>query len=218
MPTMSPFSAPRATTSLSWRTPPPAAMPCCARWPATRRRGAGAQPRLWRGAQHGAPCHRTGRRAHGGGRAAVPAARRRRVLAGLAGTSPRTRLAVLDHITSASALVLPMARMVAACHAAGVPVLVDGAQRPGPGGARHGGDRRRLVRRQLPQMADVAEGGGFLWAAPGRQARVHPVTISHGYDQGFLEEFDWTGTRDPSRLPVGAGGDRLPSPGSAARS
>jgi isopenicillin-N epimerase len=27
---------------------------------------------------------------------------------------------------------------------------------------------------------------------------LHPVTISHGYGQGFLAEFDWTGTRDPT--------------------
>ena len=42
------------------------------------------------------------------------------------------------------------------------------------------------------------KGAAFLWAAPHRQADLHPVTISHGYLQGFLEEFDWTGTRDPS--------------------
>jgi isopenicillin-N epimerase len=40
---------------------------------------------------------------------------------------PRTRLAVLDHVTSAGATVLPAAEMVAVCRAAGVPVAVDGA-------------------------------------------------------------------------------------------
>ena len=40
------------------------------------------------------------------------------------------------------------------------------------------------------------KGSGFLWAAPERQAGLHPVTISHGLDQGFLAEFDWAGTQD----------------------
>ena len=48
-----------------------------------------------------------------------------------AALTPRTRLAVIDHITSASALVLPLAEIIVACHAAGVPVLVDGAHRRG---------------------------------------------------------------------------------------
>src|ERR1700730_2016081 len=42
------------------------------------------------------------------------------------------------------------------------------------------------------------KGSGFLWARPERQAELHPVTISHGLGKGFLAEFDWTGTRDPS--------------------
>ena len=115
-----------------------------------------------------------------------------------AGLSSRTRLAVLDHITSPSALVLPVARMAAACRAAGVPVLVDGAHGPGQvtldmrdiGADWYVGNCHKWL------MAP--KGAGFLWAAPERQAGLHPVTISHGYGQGFLAEFDWTGTRDPS--------------------
>ena len=42
------------------------------------------------------------------------------------------------------------------------------------------------------------KGSAFLYAAPNRQHDLHPVTISHGLGMGFLEEFDWTGTRDPS--------------------
>ena len=61
-------------------------------------------------------------------------------------------------------------------------------------------------------------GCGFLWAEPPQQALIHPLAISHGYGSGFLAEFDWTGTRDPSPvLCVAAaieyhrrlGGDRL---------
>jgi isopenicillin-N epimerase len=112
--------------------------------------------------------------------------------------SPRTRLAVLDHITSASALVLPIARMVATCRARGVPVLVDGAHAPGHltldvqaiGADWYVGNCHKWL------MAP--KGAAFLHAAPDRQAGLHPLTISHGYGQGFLAEFDWTGTRDPS--------------------
>jgi isopenicillin-N epimerase len=42
------------------------------------------------------------------------------------------------------------------------------------------------------------KGCGFLYAQPARQVGLHPVTISHGYGKGFLAEFDWTGTGDPS--------------------
>ncbi|MBW4089580.1 MAG: aminotransferase class V-fold PLP-dependent enzyme [Proteobacteria bacterium] len=120
------------------------------------------------------------------------------VAAVTAALTPRTRLAVLDHITSPSAIVLPLAEIIAACRATGVAVLVDGAHAPGQ------------VALDLPALgADwyvgnchkwlcAPKGTGFLWAAPARQAGLHPAVISHGYDQGFVAEFDWTGTRDPS--------------------
>lgn len=120
------------------------------------------------------------------------------VVAAVAGAiTPRTRIAVLDHITSKSALVLPIERMVAACHNAGVPVLVDGAHAPGQvalgldalGADWYAGNCHKWL------MAP--KGCGFLYARADRQD-IHPVTISHGYQHGFLEEFDWTGTRDAS--------------------
>ena len=47
-------------------------------------------------------------------------------------------------------------------------------------------------------MALRPKGCAFLWARRDRQDDLHPVTISHGYGTGFLGEFDWAGTRDPS--------------------
>lgn len=121
------------------------------------------------------------------------------VIANLAATlTPRTRIAILDHITSASALLLPIAAMIDACHAAGVPVLVDGAHAPGnvtldipaTGADWYVGNCHKWL------MAP--KGCAFLWARPERQDGLHPVTISHGLGGGFLAEFDWTGTRDMS--------------------
>ena len=69
----------------------------------------------------------------------------------------RTRLAVIDHITSGSALVLPVARLVAICHAAGVrgPDRRRPCTRPNRPRPEHAW--RRLVCWQLPQMALRAE-------------------------------------------------------------
>lgn len=114
--------------------------------------------------------------------------------------TPNTCLAVIDHITSGSAIVLPAQRIVAACHAAGIPVLIDGAHAPGQidldltaiGADWYVGNCHKWL--------CAPKGCGFLYAAPERQQGLHPGTISHGYGQGFLHEFDWTGTTDPSRF------------------
>jgi isopenicillin-N epimerase len=111
---------------------------------------------------------------------------------------PRTRLAIFDHVTSPTALVLPIAQLVALCRSAGAPVLVDGAHAPGmleldvpaAGADWYVGNCHKWL------MAP--KGAGFLWASPERQAGLHPPVISHGLGQGFLAEFDWIGTRDPS--------------------
>jgi isopenicillin-N epimerase len=119
--------------------------------------------------------------------------------------SPRTRLLIIDHVTSPTALVVPVARIIAAAKARGLAVLVDGAHAPG------------MLDLDIPSLgADfyvgnchkwlfAPKGCGFLWAAQARQTDIHPLVISHGYGMGFLAEFDWTGTRDPSAwLAIGA--------------
>jgi isopenicillin-N epimerase len=112
--------------------------------------------------------------------------------------SRRTRIAVIDHIASPSGMILPIEEIIGICHAARVPVLVDGAHGPGQ------------VPLDLPKLgADwyvgtchkwlaAPKGCGFLYARAERKADLHPVTISHGFGEGFTAEFDWTGTVDPS--------------------
>ena len=39
-------------------------------------------------------------------------------------------------------------------------------------------------------------GAGFLWTDASRLDQTHPVIISHGYEEGYAQEFDWQGTRD----------------------
>jgi isopenicillin-N epimerase len=111
---------------------------------------------------------------------------------------PRTRLAIIDHVTSPTAINCPVRELTALCHAAGALVLVDGAHGPG------------MLSLDVPSIgADwytgnchkwlmAPKGSGFLWASPARQAETHPLVISHGFGQGFTAAFDWVGTRDPT--------------------
>jgi isopenicillin-N epimerase len=112
--------------------------------------------------------------------------------------SPRTRLALLDHVTSPTALVLPLARLVSDLSSRGIDTLVDGAHAPGMvpiglnelGAAYYTGNAHKWL--------CAPKGAAFLHVRRDRQAGLHPNAISHGYSEGFRAEFDWTGTFDPS--------------------
>ncbi|MFA6029385.1 MAG: aminotransferase class V-fold PLP-dependent enzyme [Elusimicrobiota bacterium] len=119
--------------------------------------------------------------------------------------SGRVRLVVADHVTSPSALVLPVRALAALCRRRGVPLLVDGAHAPG------------MLELDVPAVgADwytgnchkwlcAPKGCAFLWASRRGREGLHPAVISNRYGEGFPAEFDWCGTRDPSAwLSVGA--------------
>ncbi|MEO5895765.1 MAG: aminotransferase class V-fold PLP-dependent enzyme [Vicinamibacterales bacterium] len=116
----------------------------------------------------------------------------------VAALGPRTRLAIVDHITSQSALIMPLAEITAQCRSRGVAVLADGAHAPG------------AIPLDIPSLGVdwyvanlhkwmwVPRSSAILWSSPARKADLHPAVISWGLDQGFTAEFDLPGTRDPS--------------------
>jgi len=108
----------------------------------------------------------------------------------------RTRLAIFDHICSGSALVLPVERLTAAAHRAGAAVLIDGAHVPGQLPLDLAGLGVEYYVGNLHKWLMAPRGTGFLWARRDLQPALHPLTISHGYRKGFIEEFDWTGTKE----------------------
>jgi len=116
----------------------------------------------------------------------------------LAAVSARTRLALLDHVTSPTALVLPLARLVSELQALNVDTLVDGAHAPGMVPVALGQLGAAYYTGNAHKWLCAPKGAAFLHVRRDRQADLHPTVISHGYSSGFLAEFDWTGTCDPT--------------------
>lgn len=122
-----------------------------------------------------------------------------------AAITPETRLAVLDHITSPTALMFPIARLLPLFRDRGIPVIVDGAHAPGQvpldlasllalGATYYTGNNHKWL--------CAPKASGFLVAAP--HAKTVPLVTSHGASPAYgpanrmHAELDWAGTYDPA--------------------
>ncbi len=120
--------------------------------------------------------------------------------------SPRTRIVLIDHITSPTGLIFPVAEIIRSAHDRGIQVMVDGAHAPG------------MIPLNLRELdADYYTANhhkwlcgpkvsGFLYVRSALQDEIRPTVISHAANRPrplrsrFLAEFDWTGTYDPSPI------------------
>jgi isopenicillin-N epimerase len=112
----------------------------------------------------------------------------------------RTRAVVVSHITSPTALVLPVEDICEAARKAGVLSIVDGAHVPGHLPLDVDAIGADVYAGNCHKWLCAPKGAGFLWARPEHQNWIEPLVISWGYheDADFGERHGWQGTRDPA--------------------
>ncbi|GAA4591932.1 isopenicillin-N epimerase [Actinoplanes octamycinicus] len=108
----------------------------------------------------------------------------------------RTRLLIVDQLTSATATLLPVTQIVAAARAQGIPVLVDAAHVPGMLPVDVSAIGADFWVGNLHKWAWAPRGTSLLTVAPEWRRRIEPLVVSWDHDQGFPLAVESQGTLD----------------------
>lgn len=121
--------------------------------------------------------------------------------------SESTKLAVIDHISSATGIVFPVEKLVKLFHEKGILTAVDGAHAPGMLDLNIDLIDADWYTGNLHKWLFAPKGAAILHTKACHHSFTKPLTISLFYGQGFTNEFDWTGTK--SQISVLAANEAL---------
>lgn len=117
----------------------------------------------------------------------------------------RTRIALVDHVTSATGVVMPIEKIVGELAARGVDTLVDGAHGVGMLPLALDDLGAAYYTSNCHKWLCTPKGSAFLHVRADRRDAIRPQVISHGANapadpthSRFQQEFDWIGTDDPT--------------------
>lgn len=131
----------------------------------------------------------------------------------MSAVTSKTRLIYLSHITSTTALALPVAQVCAAARRLGIEACIDGAHAPGQLELAIDAIGADYYIGNCHKWLCAPKGSAFLHARPDRQDRLHATVTSWGYAQdsgghagfdaylgrtAFERRLQWQGTRDLS--------------------
>jgi isopenicillin-N epimerase len=119
------------------------------------------------------------------------------------GAADRTRLLIVSHITSPTAVILPVQRICEEARRRGIAVCIDGPHAPAQIPLAIDALGCDFYTASLHKWVSAPFGSGFLYVAPQWHERIRTPTLSWGRlaparPGKWWEEFVWTGTRDPS--------------------
>ena len=118
--------------------------------------------------------------------------------------SERTKLVMIDTVTSPTGLRMPFEELTAFFEGEGVEVLLDAAHGIGMIPLNLGKLGASYVTSNCHKWLCAPKGSAFLYVRSDKQSKIQPLTISHGHTfplgdtTRFRHEFDWTGTQDIS--------------------
>ncbi len=112
------------------------------------------------------------------------------------GLRDETKLLVVDHVSSCTGIVFPIAKIIAACRERGIPVLIDGAHAPGMLDLNIAELRPDWYAANLHKWVCAPIGAGVLWTAPQWRETTRPMSASHPVNEAYSKAFQWQGTMD----------------------